>query len=75
MLARMHLAGASFELQQAHLRGRIFAQHSPNTQLLLMSPREFLGRLLEEVLPAEAAGVAHSALQQAHALGHSSGLQ
>lgn len=69
------LAAVPDLLFDVDLRGRIFAQHSPNTQLLLMSPREFLGRLLEEVLPAEAAGVAHSALQQAHALGHSSGLQ
>jgi hypothetical protein len=34
-----------------------------------MSPRDFLGRNLEEVLPAEAAAVATSALHQAHAFG------
>jgi PAS domain S-box-containing protein len=69
------LAAVPDLLFDVDLRGRIFAQHSPNTQLLLMSPREFMGRLLDEVLPAEAAAVAHSALQQAHAVGHSSGLQ
>ncbi len=69
------LAAVPDLLFDVDLQGRIYAQHSPNTQLLLMPPSEFMGRLLEEILPAEAAAVAHSALQQAHAVGHSSGLQ
>ena len=69
------LAAVPDLLFDVDLHGTILDQHSPNTELLLMASRDFLGRNLEEVLPAEAAAVATSALQQAHAFGHSSGLQ
>ena len=69
------LAAVPDLLFDVDLHGHILDQHSPNTDLLLMSPRDFLGRNLEEVLPAEAAAVATSALHQAHAMGYSSGLQ
>ena len=57
------------------LEGRIHNQHSPPSDLLLLSPREFLGRTIEEVLPAGAATVVATAIQQAHATGYSAGLQ
>ena len=69
------LAAVPDLLFDVDLHGCIYKQHSPRSELLFMSTRDFLGRNLEEVLPAEAAAVVASALQQAHAVGHSSGLQ
>ncbi len=61
-----------FELD---LEGRILSQHSPRADLLLQQPEQFLGRLVRQVLPADAASVVMDALRQAHEQGRSSGQQ
>jgi PAS domain S-box-containing protein len=82
--ARLHDAQQALEatleavpdlLFEIDLDGRIHNHHSPRSELLLMPAEAFIGRRIAEVLPAEAAAVAMAAVQQAHAEGHSMGLQ
>jgi PAS domain S-box-containing protein len=57
------------------LEGTIHSYHSPRSELLFLAPEHCLGRKLDEVLPAEPAAVLAASIQQAHAHGHSEGLQ
>jgi PAS domain S-box-containing protein len=57
------------------LDGRFHGFHSPRRDLLYATPEQFLGRTVSEVLPADAAEVVATALQQANAAGQSTGLQ
>ncbi len=49
--------------------------HSPHTELLAAPPQALIGRLVSDVLPADAAAVVLSALQEANVNGHSGGSQ
>jgi PAS domain S-box-containing protein len=69
------LAAVPDLLFEVDLDGRIHSQHSPRRDLLLVPAQQFLGRGLGEVLPAEATEVVLAALSEAHANGHSVGLQ
>ncbi len=62
-------------LFEIDLDGLILGQHSPREDLLLTEPEQFLGRLVRQVLPADAASVVMDALRQAHEQGRSSGQQ
>jgi len=53
--------------------GKIHDFHSPRTELLAMPPEQFMGRLISEVLPPDAASVCMHALEQASRIGLSSG--
>ncbi len=55
--------------------GRIHGYHSPRDDLLFAQPQQFIGRLLDEVVPQETAAVVRTAIVQAWIEGHSSGLQ
>jgi diguanylate cyclase (GGDEF)-like protein/PAS domain S-box-containing protein len=61
-----------FELDH---EGRFIECHSPSSELLILPPERFVGRLLTEVLPAAAAAVSLSALQVALEQGTSFGKQ
>ncbi len=61
-----------FELD---LDGRFCDFRSPRTDLLAVPPHLFIGKRVSDVLPAEAAQVAMSALQEAHDTGYSNGKQ
>ncbi|WP_310460736.1 diguanylate cyclase domain-containing protein [Sphaerotilus sp.] len=61
-----------FELDH---EGRFIECHSPSSDLLMLPPERFVGRLLTEVLPAAAAAVSLSALQVALEQGTSFGKQ
>ncbi|MFA9187792.1 PAS domain S-box protein [Flavobacterium sp. FBOR7N2.3] len=60
---------------EINLEGMIFNYHTPNNDLLLMSPFFFVGKNVREVLPAPAASVCFSALEEAHEKGFSRGKQ
>jgi diguanylate cyclase (GGDEF)-like protein/PAS domain S-box-containing protein len=62
-------------LFEAGLDGRIYSFHSPRVDLLASAPKEFLGRLLADILPADATAVAIAALREAHEKGYSTGKQ
>jgi diguanylate cyclase (GGDEF)-like protein/PAS domain S-box-containing protein len=62
-------------LFEAGLDGRIHAIHSPRAELLAVSPKEMLGRRIDELLPSQAAAVGMAALQEAHETGRSTGRQ
>jgi diguanylate cyclase (GGDEF)-like protein/PAS domain S-box-containing protein len=55
------------------LDGRCHKYHAPRLSTLLVAPQSLLGNLVSDVLPADAATVVLSALQQAHDLGHARG--
>jgi len=50
---------------EADVKGRIHAYHAPATEVLYTQPQAFLGKLVEDVLPPDAAGVILKALTQA----------
>jgi diguanylate cyclase (GGDEF)-like protein/PAS domain S-box-containing protein len=62
-------------LFEVDLTGRIHAYHSPRTDLLVVPPEAFLGKLMSDFVPPEVTEILTSALQEANALGHSSGKQ
>lgn len=55
--------------------GRFLDFRSPRADLLAAPPELFLGRVIEEVLPRDAATICKEALRQAKAVGHASGQQ
>lgn len=57
------------------LEGTIFNYHSPNNDLLVMPPGQFIGKNIFEVLPKEAAAISFSALKEANEKGYSRGKQ
>ena len=57
------------------LDGRYYDFHSPHTELLAAPSQTLIGRLVTDVLPADAAAVVLSALQEADRNGHSRGMQ
>ena len=57
------------------LDGRYHDYHALRADLLAAPPEVFLGRLMSEMLPAQAAAEAMAALQEAHAKGVSAGRQ
>jgi PAS domain S-box-containing protein len=57
------------------LDGVIHGQHSPRQDLLLLPPEAFLGRRMQDLLPADAVAVVEAALREAHETGASQGLQ
>jgi PAS domain S-box-containing protein len=50
---------------EADVKGRIYAYHAPAAEALYAQPEAFLGKLVEDVLPPEAAGVILEALARA----------
>lgn len=62
-------------LFEVGLDGRIHDYHSPRTELLAMPPEQFLGRIMQDVLPPEAGEVCAEALREANASGASTGRQ
>jgi diguanylate cyclase (GGDEF)-like protein/PAS domain S-box-containing protein len=57
------------------LDGRIHHYRSARSDLLAVPPEMFLGRLMSEVVPPEAAAGCHAALEAAHHTGYSAGHQ
>ena len=57
------------------LEGRYHAYHIPRTELLAAPERDFIGHLVSNVLPADAAQVVMEAIRHAHEQGYSSGRQ
>lgn len=53
--------------------GRFFDYRSPHTELLFVPPEVFLGKTVQDVLPAEAAEIAFSAIAEADRQGYSGG--
>ncbi len=53
--------------------GRIYSYHSLNDRQLFVSPQEFLGKAISEVLPGEAASTIETALAEAVETGYASG--
>jgi diguanylate cyclase (GGDEF)-like protein/PAS domain S-box-containing protein len=56
-------------------QGKYLDYHSPHNDLLAATPDVFLGHTINEILPADAAEVSMSALQEAHETGFSKGKQ
>ena len=59
-----------FELD---LDGRYHDFHSPRTELLLATEQDFMGRLVSDVMPVDAARIVMASIQYAHEHGYSSG--
>ncbi len=59
-----------FELD---LEGRYCDFHGPHTELLVATAHNLMGRLVSDVMPADAAQVVMAALQEGHEQGYSSG--
>ncbi len=57
------------------LEGRYYSSHSPDEHLLAAPSTELLGKTVQEVLPAAAAGIVLEALQEANQTGSSYGKQ
>jgi PAS domain S-box-containing protein len=55
--------------------GRFHDFRSPRSDLLYATPAQFMGRTVQEVMPAEAGAVMMAAIHQADASGHTSGVQ
>ncbi|MBI5900565.1 MAG: response regulator [Rhodocyclales bacterium] len=55
--------------------GRYIDYHSPRTELLAAPPEQLLGRLIEDMLPPEAARICMEALREAGEIGYSAGRQ
>jgi len=62
-------------LFEVDLDGRIYHYRSARSEALAVPPAMFLGRLLGDVVPPEAAAGCHAALQAADRTGYSSGHQ
>jgi PAS domain S-box-containing protein len=62
-------------LFEMDLEGRWHSYHTSRKDLLSMPPERFMGRLVSEVLPADAASVLLAALQEANEEGQSTGRQ
>ncbi len=62
-------------LFEMDLDGRYYSTHSPRTDLLAVPATVFLGKLVSEVMPTEAAEVVLAALKEANELGYSNGQQ
>ena len=62
-------------LIEVGLDGRYHDVRAPRADLLLAPAQQLLGRLVSEVMSADASSVVYSALQEAHALGFSTGRQ
>lgn len=60
---------------ETDLEGRYYDYHSPRLDLLAALPEVFLGKLLTEVLPAQAAATSLAALQEANEKQTSTGRQ
>jgi diguanylate cyclase (GGDEF)-like protein/PAS domain S-box-containing protein len=57
------------------LDGRIHHYRSARSEALVVPPEMFLGRLMRDVVPPEAAAGCHAALEAAHRTGYSAGHQ
>ena len=55
--------------------GRYYDFHSPRTDLLIAPAQDLMGNQIADVMPPDAAAILIAALQEAQALGHSSGKQ
>ena len=62
-------------LFEVGLDGRIHRYRSARSEELAVPPEMFLGRLLRDVVPPEAAAGCHAALEAAHRTGYSAGHQ
>ena len=62
-------------LFEMDLDGRYYSTHSPRTELLAAPPSDFLGKLVSQVMPPQAAEVVLAALQEANEQGCSNGQQ
>ena len=62
-------------LFEVNLDGRYISYHSPRTDLLAAPPEMFLGKLVSEVLPPDAAVVVMAALRETNERGRSTGKQ
>jgi diguanylate cyclase (GGDEF)-like protein/PAS domain S-box-containing protein len=60
-------------LFEVGLDGRIYRYHSHQSDLLAAPPEAFLGKTLDEVVPADVAQVSQLAIREASELGYSSG--
>lgn len=60
---------------EVDFEGNIFNYHSPNNDLLLMPPDQFIDKNIFEVLPKNAATICVSALEEANEKGYSRGKQ
>ena len=61
-------------LFEVGLDGRIHDFHSPRNDLLALPKELFMGKLVAEVLPPDAAAACHKAFDEAAAVGRSSGI-
>jgi diguanylate cyclase (GGDEF)-like protein/PAS domain S-box-containing protein len=62
-------------LFEVDLDGRIYHYRSARSEALAVPPEMFLGRLMRDVIPPEAAAGCHAALEAAHRTGYSAGHQ
>jgi PAS domain S-box-containing protein len=62
-------------LFEVGLDGRYYSYRSPRTDLLAAPPEVLLGKLISEILPAQASTICMAALQEAEAHGYSFGRQ
>lgn len=62
-------------LFEVGLDGRYYSYHSPRTDLLAVPPEVLMGKLLSDILPAQASAVCLAALREANEEGYSSGRQ
>jgi PAS domain S-box-containing protein len=60
---------------EVNLDGRYLDFHSPRTELLAAPPQDLMGKLISEVLPADAVKVVMAAVQEANEQGYSNGRQ
>ena len=72
---RATLAALPDLLMEFDRDGRFLAFHTPPTMRLAIAPEDFLGRLIEEVLPPEVASVGRRAMAEIDLTGRSSGLR
>jgi PAS domain S-box-containing protein len=54
-------------------KGHVYDYHSSSSELLLLSPEEFIGKTVNQILPKEAADVIMKAIVHASETGHHSG--
>lgn len=60
---------------EVDLQGRYLDYHSPRIDLLADTPKQFIGRHVDDIMPAEAAATIRAGLREAMARGHADGLQ
>ena len=71
MAATLHaLPDLMFEVDS---ESRVFSYHAPDPELLYLPPADFVGKLMTELLPDEAARVVRRAIDEAAATGHHQG--